>query len=209
MADQPQAAPQQDQWSLLRYMQWLHENYVKPLGSAAPHDRWAWAKANPELARFLGEGVPLALSALGSRGGATMGRDAAMAHQMSRPAGPGEFPSKIMNPGVGADAVSSTMSRIYPYAMRNYSDANRSGGMVALPEEVGFWAKQTPANISDAEAAASRAPQPTGDRYLDAVRMRDFLAKRGTAEERPFRVISGDKSGGAAAFDPFDPFRRR
>lgn len=41
-----------------------HERYIKPWGSSQPKEPAQWMKDNPTLARFLFEGLPLALSGM-------------------------------------------------------------------------------------------------------------------------------------------------
>ena len=107
--------------------------------------------------------------------------------------------SPIEHPGVTASVLSRSMRSTYPNAMRNYAKPDESAGMVAYPDEVGFWARQVPANISDAEAMARPRPLPrSGDPYRDAMlsqllnRRRDSTP-RGHVDNRPFDVIPGGK----------------
>lgn len=61
---------------------------------------------------------------------------------------------------------------------------------VALPEEVGFWAKQVPANAPSTEFAR---PTPSGNAHRDAIRMDEWKRLMRSEEFRPFDVISGGK----------------
>lgn len=174
------------------------------LGSAAMTRRGPWMRQYlPDaLANFLASALQYAPMGLGSRGGVGVGRDAIMAHRMNRPNEPGQ--SHIMDPGVTGESVLSAMEIMYPGSTRALGNPDRSNGMVAYPEEVQLWARQTPANISDA-AAMRRAPNtgalkdggrdmdPAIGAYRDAQLMQARKRDQGKPSNRPFDVIPGDK----------------
>jgi hypothetical protein len=74
--------PDQPSQSLIDALMDMHDRYIKPLGSAYPREQPQWAKDNPNMARFIGEGLPLALMGIRAAPGATMGNDAVMAHRL-------------------------------------------------------------------------------------------------------------------------------
>jgi hypothetical protein len=156
----------------------------------------AWPPNSNSMASDAFKGLSTALA------GTRMGRfpeatvDMGMVRRSSQPAKPGEFPSHIMDPRVTSKSISSVMDTMYPGSMRSLSNPELGAGKVAYPEEVGFWARQVPANVTDAAAMAPKTPKPTGDPYLDAQLKQAYdrnLARRGAEGERPYDVIPGGK----------------
>lgn len=50
----------------------FHDTYIKPLGSAYPHEQPQWARDYPGLARFVGQGIPQALAGMRAPANAAM-----------------------------------------------------------------------------------------------------------------------------------------